>query len=347
MIRSDEFYMHRALEQAQRAFDSGEVPVGAVVVDAAGAVIGAGYNCPLGKHCCTACNGRKQESFDGVACTPRKHDGSFKGALIAIEYHNNAPELFLFDTLHCMLRIFEGFLAAVGSLYGLNDANDAETFAAQVYQDSDVSFRPVPRSSATSAKFTVPQRPLATMLKIVEKVDFAALLQGRGPQLNDGALEAITNTATLLAHAAQALLQNIKEPYVETLFQKAALALATVTYQGRQFYVHVLYMHLYAHMQIVPNLNDLGASSAEARQKAQRTMMVTSVFNGMRKGRLRALGFAEAFVYILTPAVDPLLPSKITARRPRAKFTSTRTRNLVLESALLPTSVDWKAKLIV
>lgn len=47
MIRSDEFYMHRALEQAQRAFDSGEVPVGAVVVDAAGTVIGAGYNCPV------------------------------------------------------------------------------------------------------------------------------------------------------------------------------------------------------------------------------------------------------------------------------------------------------------
>ena len=47
MIRSDEFYMHRALEQAQRAFDSGEVPVGAVVVDAAGAGIGAGYNCPV------------------------------------------------------------------------------------------------------------------------------------------------------------------------------------------------------------------------------------------------------------------------------------------------------------
>lgn len=47
MIRNDEFYMHRALEQAQRAFDRGEVPVGAVVVDAAGEVIGSGYNCPV------------------------------------------------------------------------------------------------------------------------------------------------------------------------------------------------------------------------------------------------------------------------------------------------------------
>jgi len=47
MIRSDEFYMHRALEQAQLAFESGEVPVGAVVVDTEGGVIGIGYNCPV------------------------------------------------------------------------------------------------------------------------------------------------------------------------------------------------------------------------------------------------------------------------------------------------------------
>ncbi|WP_110691564.1 tRNA adenosine(34) deaminase TadA [Salinicola halophyticus] len=46
-MRSDEFYMHRALEQAQMAFERGEVPVGAVVVDPAGEVIGAGYNCPV------------------------------------------------------------------------------------------------------------------------------------------------------------------------------------------------------------------------------------------------------------------------------------------------------------
>lgn len=54
MRRSDEFYMHRALEQAQRAFEAGEVPVGAVVVDTAGEVIGAGYNCPIVGHDPTA-----------------------------------------------------------------------------------------------------------------------------------------------------------------------------------------------------------------------------------------------------------------------------------------------------
>ncbi|GHB18088.1 hypothetical protein GCM10009038_16370 [Salinicola rhizosphaerae] len=54
MIRGDEFYMHRALEQARLAAASGEVPVGAVVVDADGEVIGAGYNCPIAGHDPTA-----------------------------------------------------------------------------------------------------------------------------------------------------------------------------------------------------------------------------------------------------------------------------------------------------
>ncbi|MGM8932366.1 tRNA adenosine(34) deaminase TadA [Salinicola halophyticus] len=53
-MRSDEFYMHRALEQARLALDHGEVPVGAVVVDPAGEVIGTGYNCPVAGHDPTA-----------------------------------------------------------------------------------------------------------------------------------------------------------------------------------------------------------------------------------------------------------------------------------------------------
>ncbi|AZY50915.1 tRNA adenosine(34) deaminase TadA [Bordetella avium] len=36
--------MHMALEQARLAYDQGEVPVGAVVVDGEGRVLGAGYN---------------------------------------------------------------------------------------------------------------------------------------------------------------------------------------------------------------------------------------------------------------------------------------------------------------
>lgn len=43
-MRSDEFYMHRALDQAHIAAAAGEVPVGAVVVDAQGEIIGVGCN---------------------------------------------------------------------------------------------------------------------------------------------------------------------------------------------------------------------------------------------------------------------------------------------------------------
>lgn len=39
MIRSDEFYMHRAMDQAHLAFTNGEVPVGAVVVDTQGRLL--------------------------------------------------------------------------------------------------------------------------------------------------------------------------------------------------------------------------------------------------------------------------------------------------------------------
>ncbi|MGM0915749.1 MAG: tRNA adenosine(34) deaminase TadA [Pseudomonadota bacterium] len=49
-MRSDEFYMHRALDQARLGLAAGEVPVGAVVVDAAGEIIGAGYNAPVAGH---------------------------------------------------------------------------------------------------------------------------------------------------------------------------------------------------------------------------------------------------------------------------------------------------------
>ncbi|MCM2130098.1 tRNA adenosine(34) deaminase TadA [Larsenimonas rhizosphaerae] len=45
-MRSDEFYMHRALEAAREALELDEVPVGAVVVNALGEVIGQGFNQP-------------------------------------------------------------------------------------------------------------------------------------------------------------------------------------------------------------------------------------------------------------------------------------------------------------
>ncbi|GHC23147.1 tRNA adenosine(34) deaminase TadA [Aidingimonas halophila] len=46
-MRSDEFYMYRALDQAHLALEADEVPVGAVVVDADGMIIGEGYNAPV------------------------------------------------------------------------------------------------------------------------------------------------------------------------------------------------------------------------------------------------------------------------------------------------------------
>ncbi|MEQ5803190.1 tRNA adenosine(34) deaminase TadA [Halomonas sp. H10-9-1] len=49
-MRSDEFYMHRALDQARLGLVAGEVPVGAVVVDVAGEIVGVGFNAPVAGH---------------------------------------------------------------------------------------------------------------------------------------------------------------------------------------------------------------------------------------------------------------------------------------------------------
>jgi len=43
LFKVDEFYMRKALEQAQRAFDEEEVPIGAIVV-CNNKIIGKGYN---------------------------------------------------------------------------------------------------------------------------------------------------------------------------------------------------------------------------------------------------------------------------------------------------------------
>jgi tRNA(adenine34) deaminase len=46
----DETWMRLALEQAQIAAEMGEVPVGAVLVDAAGELVAAGHNQPISAH---------------------------------------------------------------------------------------------------------------------------------------------------------------------------------------------------------------------------------------------------------------------------------------------------------
>ncbi|MDV6319857.1 tRNA adenosine(34) deaminase TadA [Chromohalobacter sp. HP20-39] len=49
-MRSDTFYMHRALDQARMGLEAGEVPVGAVVVEPSGEIVGAGFNAPVSCH---------------------------------------------------------------------------------------------------------------------------------------------------------------------------------------------------------------------------------------------------------------------------------------------------------
>ena len=44
----DQRWMGEALKLARQAFEAGEVPVGAIVIDAAGDVLGQGWNQPLG-----------------------------------------------------------------------------------------------------------------------------------------------------------------------------------------------------------------------------------------------------------------------------------------------------------
>lgn len=39
-----EYYMDLALELARKAYDAGEIPVGCVIIDASGEIIGRGYN---------------------------------------------------------------------------------------------------------------------------------------------------------------------------------------------------------------------------------------------------------------------------------------------------------------
>jgi tRNA(Arg) A34 adenosine deaminase TadA len=47
---TDEQLMALALDEARRAADAGEVPVGAVLVDEAGEVLAAAHNQPIGQH---------------------------------------------------------------------------------------------------------------------------------------------------------------------------------------------------------------------------------------------------------------------------------------------------------
>lgn len=75
IMRGDEFYMHRALDQARLALDAGEVPVGAVVVDAAGEIVGVGHNAPVGGHDPTAHAEILALRAAGLACANYRLNG--------------------------------------------------------------------------------------------------------------------------------------------------------------------------------------------------------------------------------------------------------------------------------
>lgn len=47
----DNHFMALALEQAQKAFDAGEIPIGAVVASPSGEILGSGYNQTEMMHC--------------------------------------------------------------------------------------------------------------------------------------------------------------------------------------------------------------------------------------------------------------------------------------------------------
>ncbi|TVP50737.1 MAG: nucleoside deaminase [Halomonas sp.] len=76
-MRSDEFYMYRALDQAHLAAVAGEVPVGAVVVDAKGEIIGVGCNAPVAscdpsshaEICALREAGKHQQNYRLEGCT--------------------------------------------------------------------------------------------------------------------------------------------------------------------------------------------------------------------------------------------------------------------------------------
>lgn len=43
-METDKYYMTLALEEAQKAYDKGEIPIGAVLVDKSGTVVSSGHN---------------------------------------------------------------------------------------------------------------------------------------------------------------------------------------------------------------------------------------------------------------------------------------------------------------
>jgi tRNA(adenine34) deaminase len=53
-METDNYYLGLALAQAREGLAAGEVPVGAVLVDEAGAVLAQAYNQPIGRHDPTA-----------------------------------------------------------------------------------------------------------------------------------------------------------------------------------------------------------------------------------------------------------------------------------------------------
>lgn len=103
----NEKYMRLAMEEAQKAHDAGEVPIGAIIIDENGEIIARGFNSPISGH------------------DPTSHAEiiAIRNAAKALENYRLKPKLSLYVTLEpctmCAGAISNARIARV--IYGAKD----------------------------------------------------------------------------------------------------------------------------------------------------------------------------------------------------------------------------------
>lgn len=112
----DQFYMHQALEQAMRAFEVDEVPIGAVVIDAEGSVIGAGYN---QTECRFSQSGHAEVQAIEMAGTTRKD-----WRLIDCTLYVTVEPCLMCMSLACLSRVARVVYGAPSPLFGYQVEKD-------------------------------------------------------------------------------------------------------------------------------------------------------------------------------------------------------------------------------
>ncbi len=106
----NDVYMTKAIRQAEVAFRKGEVPVGAVVVDQNGTVLGRGHNQTETKKCQTA----HAERFAIEAACKKRGDWRLEGCSIYITLE---PCLMCFGLIH-LSRLSTVYFGARSPLFG-------------------------------------------------------------------------------------------------------------------------------------------------------------------------------------------------------------------------------------